>query len=199
MAEIGSLLGRAVKRARHPGERRRTTPSGAVGRLAAAPRLPAGLTVDLRTELPARRAPDQGVPAGRADGGRRSRSCAPAGAAARGPERRGGPPRGARRAHARPIPRWAASRCTSGCCAGMRSPTSCRRCAAAFDYSQRRGRPCSRRRADHRAVGILDDRYELDALTKFAGQITATGRAGALRRAVDRVWVPWGGRATARC
>lgn len=42
-------------------------------------------------------------------------------------------------------------------------------------------------------VGALDDRYELDALTKLAGQLTAAGVMvlGGVQWAV--IWVPWGG------
>jgi len=43
------------------------------------------------------------------------------------------------------------------------------------------------------AVGALDDRYELDALTKLAGQTTAAGVMvlGGVQWSV--LWVPWGG------
>lgn len=47
------------------------------------------------------------------------------------------------------------------------------------------------------AVGALDDRYELDALTKLAGQTTAAGVLvlGGVQFSV--LWVPWGGGAAA--
>ena len=45
------------------------------------------------------------------------------------------------------------------------------------------------------AVGMLDDRYELDALTKFAGQITAAGVLVLFGVQWVVFWVPWGGEA----
>ncbi|MGQ0572946.1 MAG: glycosyltransferase family 4 protein [Pseudonocardia sp.] len=47
------------------------------------------------------------------------------------------------------------------------------------------------------AVGALDDRFELDALTKLAGQTTAAGVLvlGGVQWSV--LWVPWGGGASA--
>ena len=43
------------------------------------------------------------------------------------------------------------------------------------------------------AVGALDDRYELDALTKLAGQITAAGVLVLFGVQWVVFWVPWGG------
>jgi len=43
------------------------------------------------------------------------------------------------------------------------------------------------------ALGVLDDRYELDSLTKLAGQVLATGlmvTAGGVQ--LGAIWVPWG-------
>ena len=42
-------------------------------------------------------------------------------------------------------------------------------------------------------VGALDDRFELDALTKFAGQITAAGVLVLVGVQWTVFWVPWGG------
>jgi UDP-GlcNAc:undecaprenyl-phosphate/decaprenyl-phosphate GlcNAc-1-phosphate transferase len=42
-------------------------------------------------------------------------------------------------------------------------------------------------------VGALDDRFELDALTKFAGQTTAAGILVLFGVQWSVVWVPWGG------
>lgn len=42
-------------------------------------------------------------------------------------------------------------------------------------------------------VGALDDRYELDSLTKLAGQITAAGVLVLLGLQWVEFWVPWGG------
>jgi UDP-GlcNAc:undecaprenyl-phosphate GlcNAc-1-phosphate transferase len=46
------------------------------------------------------------------------------------------------------------------------------------------------------AVGMLDDRYELDALTKFAGQTLSSGIIVLFGIQWVLVWVPWGGNAT---
>jgi UDP-GlcNAc:undecaprenyl-phosphate GlcNAc-1-phosphate transferase len=42
-------------------------------------------------------------------------------------------------------------------------------------------------------IGMLDDRYELDSLTKFAGQTTCAGILVLLGLQWIIVWVPWGG------
>lgn len=46
------------------------------------------------------------------------------------------------------------------------------------------------------AVGALDDRFELDALTKLAGQTTAAGVLVLGGVQFSAIWVPWGGGAT---
>jgi UDP-GlcNAc:undecaprenyl-phosphate GlcNAc-1-phosphate transferase len=43
------------------------------------------------------------------------------------------------------------------------------------------------------AIGMLDDRYELDALTKFAGQTLSAGTIVLFGIQWVLVWVPWGG------
>jgi UDP-GlcNAc:undecaprenyl-phosphate/decaprenyl-phosphate GlcNAc-1-phosphate transferase len=43
------------------------------------------------------------------------------------------------------------------------------------------------------AVGALDDRYDLDALTKFAGQTTAAGILVIFGVQWTAFWIPWGG------
>ncbi|HEY2765194.1 MAG TPA: MraY family glycosyltransferase [Pseudonocardiaceae bacterium] len=45
-------------------------------------------------------------------------------------------------------------------------------------------------------VGALDDRFELDALTKFAGQVTAAGMLVLFGVQWFLVWVPWNGSAS---
>jgi UDP-GlcNAc:undecaprenyl-phosphate GlcNAc-1-phosphate transferase len=45
-------------------------------------------------------------------------------------------------------------------------------------------------------VGALDDRFELDALTKFAGQVTATGMLVLFGVQWFIFWVPWNGSAS---
>ncbi|MDQ2707127.1 MAG: undecaprenyl/decaprenyl-phosphate alpha-N-acetylglucosaminyl 1-phosphate transferase [Actinomycetota bacterium] len=47
------------------------------------------------------------------------------------------------------------------------------------------------------AVGALDDRFELDALTKLAGQITAAGVLVLSGVQWTVIWVPWGGNSSA--
>jgi UDP-GlcNAc:undecaprenyl-phosphate GlcNAc-1-phosphate transferase len=42
-------------------------------------------------------------------------------------------------------------------------------------------------------IGMLDDRYELDSLTKFAGQTTCAGILVLLGLQWIILWVPWGG------
>ena len=42
-------------------------------------------------------------------------------------------------------------------------------------------------------IGMLDDRFELDSLTKFAGQITCAGILVLFGLQWIIVWVPWGG------
>jgi UDP-GlcNAc:undecaprenyl-phosphate GlcNAc-1-phosphate transferase len=43
-------------------------------------------------------------------------------------------------------------------------------------------------------LGVLDDRYELDSLTKLAGQVLATGLMVTLGGVqLGAIWVPWGG------
>jgi UDP-GlcNAc:undecaprenyl-phosphate/decaprenyl-phosphate GlcNAc-1-phosphate transferase len=47
------------------------------------------------------------------------------------------------------------------------------------------------------ALGVLDDKYELDSLTKLAGQVLATGlmvTAGGVQ--LGAIWVPWAGGST---
>ncbi|MCP2166934.1 UDP-GlcNAc:undecaprenyl-phosphate GlcNAc-1-phosphate transferase [Goodfellowiella coeruleoviolacea] len=45
-------------------------------------------------------------------------------------------------------------------------------------------------------VGALDDRFELDSLTKFAGQVTAAGILVLFGLQWTMFWVPWGGQDT---
>ncbi|GAB2744901.1 MraY family glycosyltransferase [Salinifilum aidingensis] len=42
-------------------------------------------------------------------------------------------------------------------------------------------------------VGVLDDRFELDSLTKLAGQVTSAGILVLLGVQWFSIWVPWGG------
>ncbi|GLZ30195.1 undecaprenyl-phosphate alpha-N-acetylglucosaminyl 1-phosphate transferase [Lentzea sp. NBRC 105346] len=45
-------------------------------------------------------------------------------------------------------------------------------------------------------VGVIDDRFELDSLTKLAGQVTAAGILVLFGLQWMLAWVPWGGGAT---
>ncbi|RZT88066.1 UDP-GlcNAc:undecaprenyl-phosphate GlcNAc-1-phosphate transferase [Pseudonocardia sediminis] len=45
-------------------------------------------------------------------------------------------------------------------------------------------------------VGLLDDRYDLDAVTKFAAQVTAGGLLVLFGLQMSVFWIPWGGGGT---
>ena len=94
--------------------------------------------------------------------------------------------------HTVPIPRMGGLAMYIGVCGGMLLAHQLPVLRRAFDYS-----------LDPVAVllggglimviGMLDDRYELDSLTKFAGQTTCAGILVLLGLQWILVWVPWGG------
>lgn len=94
--------------------------------------------------------------------------------------------------HTVPIPRMGGMAMYIGVCGGMLLAHQLPVLRRAFDYS-----------LDPTAVllggglimviGMLDDRYELDSLTKFAGQVTCAGILVLLGLQWIIVWVPWGG------
>lgn len=100
-------------------------------------------------------------------------------------------PRG-RDVHVTPTPRWGGLAMLGGVLAGVAMAYQLPAMRLAFDYS---GEVLGVVAAAALlvVVGALDDRYELDALTKLAGQLTAAGVMvlGGVQWAV--IWVPWGG------
>ncbi|GEL18938.1 undecaprenyl-phosphate alpha-N-acetylglucosaminyl 1-phosphate transferase [Pseudonocardia asaccharolytica DSM 44247 = NBRC 16224] len=103
-------------------------------------------------------------------------------------------PRG-RDVHITPTPRWGGLAMLGGVLAGIGLALQLPALRLAFDYSD-----------DVlgvllaavlvAAVGALDDRLELDALTKLAGQITAAGVLVLFGVQWAVFWVPWGGGGT---
>jgi len=87
-----------------------------------------------------------------------------------------------------PTPRWGGGwPCSGGgCSAASWWPGSCPRCGWRFAYSSEvTGTIVAAGLLV--LVGALDDRFELDAITKLAGQATDARRAGALRLSVGGV------------
>lgn len=94
--------------------------------------------------------------------------------------------------HTVPIPRMGGLAMYIGVCGGMLLAHQLPVLRRAFDYS-----------LDPTAIllggglimviGMLDDRFELDSLTKFAGQTTCAGILVLLGLQWITVWVPWGG------
>ena len=101
-------------------------------------------------------------------------------------------PRG-RDVHVTPTPRWGGLAMFGGVLAGVGMAYQLPALRLAFDNNSPEvigvllaaGLLCG--------VGALDDRYELDALTKFAGQITAAGVLVLFGVQWVVFWVPWGG------
>jgi UDP-GlcNAc:undecaprenyl-phosphate GlcNAc-1-phosphate transferase len=101
-------------------------------------------------------------------------------------------PRG-RDVHVTPTPRWGGLAMFGGVLAGVGMAYQLPALRLAFDNNSPEvigvllaaGLLC--------AVGALDDRYELDALTKLAGQITAAGVLVLFGVQWVVFWVPWGG------
>lgn len=94
--------------------------------------------------------------------------------------------------HTTPIPRWGGLAMLGGVLAGVGLALQLPALRLAFDYSDdvlgvviAAVLLCG--------VGMLDDRYELDALTKLAGQITAAGVLVLFGIQWAVFWVPWGG------
>jgi len=94
--------------------------------------------------------------------------------------------------HTAPIPRLGGVAMYFGVCGGMLLAHQLPALRRAFDYT-----------LDPTAVlvgggvivlvGMLDDRFELDSLTKFAGQTTAAGILVLFGLQWLVLWVPWGG------
>ncbi|GAY12417.1 undecaprenyl-phosphate N-acetylglucosaminyl 1-phosphate transferase [Pseudonocardia sp. N23] len=94
--------------------------------------------------------------------------------------------------HTTPTPRWGGLAMLGGVFAGIGLALQLPALRLAFDYSDdvlgvviAAALLCG--------VGVLDDRWELDALTKLAGQITAAGVLVLFGIQWAVFWVPWGG------
>jgi UDP-GlcNAc:undecaprenyl-phosphate GlcNAc-1-phosphate transferase len=101
-------------------------------------------------------------------------------------------PRG-RDVHTTPTPRWGGIAMLGGVLAGVAIAYQLPALRLAFDTNTEEVLGAVIAAVVLCVVGILDDRYELDALTKFAGQITATGALLFFGVQWTVVWVPWGG------
>ncbi|NMH92134.1 undecaprenyl/decaprenyl-phosphate alpha-N-acetylglucosaminyl 1-phosphate transferase [Pseudonocardia bannensis] len=100
-------------------------------------------------------------------------------------------PRG-RDVHVTPTPRWGGLAMLAGVLGGIGLAAQLPALRLAFDYSY--DVPGVVLGAVLLvAVGVLDDRYELDAVTKLAGQITAAGVLVLFGVQWAVFWVPWGG------
>ncbi|GAA1274650.1 MraY family glycosyltransferase [Pseudonocardia aurantiaca] len=100
-------------------------------------------------------------------------------------------PRG-RDVHVTPTPRWGGLAMLAGVLGGVLMAYQLPALRLAFDYSPEvLGVVLASLLLS--GVGALDDRYELDALTKLAGQITAAGVIVLFGVQWLAIWVPWGG------
>ncbi|WP_308259434.1 MraY family glycosyltransferase [Pseudonocardia sp. H11422] len=100
-------------------------------------------------------------------------------------------PRG-RDVHVTPTPRWGGLAMLAGVLGGIGLAAQLPALRLAFDYSYDvPGVVLAAMLLV--AVGVLDDRYELDAITKLAGQITAAGVLVLFGVQWAVLWVPWGG------
>lgn len=98
----------------------------------------------------------------------------------------------ARDVHAVPIPRLGGLAMYLGVCGGMLLAHQLPLLRRAFDYSLD---PVGMLVGGGMImlIGMLDDRFELDALTKFAGQTMSAGIIVLFGIQWVLVWVPWGG------
>jgi UDP-GlcNAc:undecaprenyl-phosphate GlcNAc-1-phosphate transferase len=104
-------------------------------------------------------------------------------------------PRG-RDVHVTPTPRWGGLAMLGGVLAGVGMAYQLPALRLAFDNNSPEVIGVLLAAVLLCAVGALDDRYELDALTKFAGQITAAGVLVLFGVQWVVFWVPWGGGGT---
>ncbi len=100
-------------------------------------------------------------------------------------------PRG-RDVHVTPTPRWGGLAMLGGVLAGVVLAYQLPALRLAFDYSDEVVGALVAA-VVLGVVGALDDRYELDALTKLAGQTTAAGVLVLVGVQWVTFWVPWGG------
>jgi UDP-GlcNAc:undecaprenyl-phosphate GlcNAc-1-phosphate transferase len=99
-------------------------------------------------------------------------------------------PRG-RDVHVTPTPRWGGVAMFLGVLAGVGMAYQLPALRLAFDSFEVIGVMAAA--ALLVLVGALDDKYDLDALTKFAGQITAAGVLVIFGVQLYVFWIPWGG------
>jgi UDP-GlcNAc:undecaprenyl-phosphate GlcNAc-1-phosphate transferase len=104
-------------------------------------------------------------------------------------------PRG-RDVHVTPTPRWGGLAMLGGVLAGVGMAYQLPALRLAFDNNTYEMVGVFGAAVLLAAVGALDDRYELDALTKFAGQTTAAGILVIFGVQWTVFYVPWGGGGT---
>ena len=100
-------------------------------------------------------------------------------------------PRG-RDVHSTPTPRWGGLAMLGGVLAGVLLAYQLPALRLAFDYSDEVVGALVAA-VVLGVVGVLDDRFELDAITKLAGQTTAAGLLVLAGVQWVTFWIPWGG------
>jgi UDP-GlcNAc:undecaprenyl-phosphate/decaprenyl-phosphate GlcNAc-1-phosphate transferase len=101
-------------------------------------------------------------------------------------------PRG-RDVHVTPTPRWGGLAMLGGVLAGVAMAYQLPALRLAFDTSSAEVFGALLAGVLLVGVGVLDDRYDLDALTKFAGQTTAAGVLIIFGVQWSTFWIPFGG------
>ena len=101
-------------------------------------------------------------------------------------------PRG-RDVHVTPTPRWGGLAMLGGVLAGVAMAYQLPALRLAFDTSSAEVLGAVLGGVLLVGVGVLDDRYDLDALTKFAGQTTAAGVLIIFGVQWSTFWIPFGG------
>jgi UDP-GlcNAc:undecaprenyl-phosphate GlcNAc-1-phosphate transferase len=104
-------------------------------------------------------------------------------------------PRG-RDVHVTPTPRWGGVAMLGGVLAGVAMAYQLPALRLAFDTSSAEVLGAVLAGVLLVGVGVLDDRYDLDALTKFAGQTTAAGVLIIFGVQWSTFWIPFGGGGT---
>jgi UDP-GlcNAc:undecaprenyl-phosphate GlcNAc-1-phosphate transferase len=101
-------------------------------------------------------------------------------------------PRG-RDVHVTPTPRWGGLAMFGGVLAGVAMAYQLPALRLAFDTNSAEVLGALLAAALLVGVGVLDDRYDLDVLTKFAGQTTAAGILIIFGVQWSTFWIPFGG------
>jgi UDP-GlcNAc:undecaprenyl-phosphate GlcNAc-1-phosphate transferase len=104
-------------------------------------------------------------------------------------------PRG-RDVHVTPTPRWGGVAMLGGVLAGIAMAYQLPALRLAFDTSSAEVLGAVLAGVLLVGVGVLDDRYDLDAITKFAGQTTAAGVLIIFGVQWSTLWIPLGGGGT---